>query len=110
MPSDQNVVVVPIATSRLKQLAERLGWSPALGGWTRNGQWFSWDEATLRAAPDLTSRAWLSASRPLPTGNLSLKLDGQSQKEDRKAALNAALGSVWHEERAHSAFLTLSSW
>eukprot|EP00971_Amphidinium_carterae_P206238 4092535-Amphidinium_carterae.1 len=33
-----------------------------------------------------------------------LKLDGQSQKEDRKVALNAALGGVWHEERAHSAF------
>eukprot|EP00971_Amphidinium_carterae_P351212 6491977-Amphidinium_carterae.1 len=33
-----------------------------------------------------------------------LKLDGQSQKDDRKAALNAALGGVWHEERAHSAF------
>eukprot|EP00971_Amphidinium_carterae_P225479 4472357-Amphidinium_carterae.1 len=32
-----------------------------------------------------------------------LKLDGQSQKEDRKAAVNAALGGVWHEERAHSA-------
>eukprot|EP00971_Amphidinium_carterae_P118868 2354618-Amphidinium_carterae.1 len=35
---------------------------------------------------------------------MQLKLDGQSQKEDRKAALNAALGGVWHEERAHSAF------
>eukprot|EP00971_Amphidinium_carterae_P340640 6479084-Amphidinium_carterae.1 len=33
-----------------------------------------------------------------------LRLDGQSQKEDRKAALNAALGGMWHEERAHSAF------
>eukprot|EP00971_Amphidinium_carterae_P008401 165722-Amphidinium_carterae.2 len=33
-----------------------------------------------------------------------LKLDGQSQKEDRKAALTAALGGVWHEERAHAAF------
>eukprot|EP00971_Amphidinium_carterae_P027136 534916-Amphidinium_carterae.1 len=50
-------------------------------------------------APDLTSRAWLSAS-----AYRQLKLDGQSQKEDRKAPLNAALGGVWHEERAHSAF------
>eukprot|EP00971_Amphidinium_carterae_P045473 894816-Amphidinium_carterae.1 len=33
-----------------------------------------------------------------------LKLDGQSQKEDRKVALNAALGGLRHEERAHSAF------
>eukprot|EP00971_Amphidinium_carterae_P153924 3052403-Amphidinium_carterae.1 len=24
----------------LKQLAERLGWLPALGGWTCHGQWF----------------------------------------------------------------------
>eukprot|EP00971_Amphidinium_carterae_P195769 3884800-Amphidinium_carterae.2 len=33
-----------------------------------------------------------------------LKFDGQSQNEDRKAALNAALGGVWHGERVHSAF------
>eukprot|EP00971_Amphidinium_carterae_P180759 3585398-Amphidinium_carterae.1 len=33
-----------------------------------------------------------------------LKLDGPSQKEDREAALNAAPGGVWHEERAHAAF------
>eukprot|EP00971_Amphidinium_carterae_P135645 2687497-Amphidinium_carterae.1 len=33
-----------------------------------------------------------------------LKLHVQSQKEDRKSAINAALGGVWHEERAHSAF------
>eukprot|EP00971_Amphidinium_carterae_P256449 5091796-Amphidinium_carterae.1 len=32
-------------TRNLKQLAERLGWFPALGGWISNGQWFSWDEA-----------------------------------------------------------------
>eukprot|EP00971_Amphidinium_carterae_P082721 1636193-Amphidinium_carterae.1 len=32
-----------------------------------------------------------------------LKLDGQNQTEDRKAALNIALGGVWHEERAHTA-------
>eukprot|EP00971_Amphidinium_carterae_P200384 3976547-Amphidinium_carterae.1 len=38
-------------TRNLKQLAERLGWSPALGGWTCNAQWSSWDEATLRAKP-----------------------------------------------------------
>eukprot|EP00971_Amphidinium_carterae_P223733 4439128-Amphidinium_carterae.1 len=60
-------------TRNLKQLAERLGWIPALGGWTCNGQ-----SCVLKwRAPDL--------------------------KEDRKAALNAALGGVWHEERAHSA-------
>eukprot|EP00971_Amphidinium_carterae_P078332 1549624-Amphidinium_carterae.1 len=38
------------------------------------------------------------------TAYRQLKLDGQSQKEDRKAALNAALRGVWDEERAHSAF------
>eukprot|EP00971_Amphidinium_carterae_P065867 1305311-Amphidinium_carterae.1 len=36
----------------LKQLAVRLGWLPAVGGWTCQGQWFSWDEATLRAKWD----------------------------------------------------------
>eukprot|EP00971_Amphidinium_carterae_P182038 3612615-Amphidinium_carterae.1 len=39
-------------TRNLKQLAKRLGWLPALGGWTCYGQWFSWDEATLRAKWD----------------------------------------------------------
>eukprot|EP00971_Amphidinium_carterae_P167475 3318161-Amphidinium_carterae.1 len=33
-----------------------------------------------------------------------LKLDGQSQREDRKTAVNAVTGGMWHEERAHSAF------
>eukprot|EP00971_Amphidinium_carterae_P225389 4470556-Amphidinium_carterae.1 len=42
-------------THNLKQLAERLGWSPALGGWTCNGQWLSWAEATLRAKWDSPS-------------------------------------------------------
>eukprot|EP00971_Amphidinium_carterae_P105814 2095492-Amphidinium_carterae.1 len=44
------------------------------------------------------------AADPQVSADRQLKLDGQSQKEDRKAALNAALGGVWHEERAHSAF------
>eukprot|EP00971_Amphidinium_carterae_P027125 534751-Amphidinium_carterae.3 len=39
-----------------------------------------------------------------PRAWLPVFLDGQSQKENRKVALNAALGGVWHEERAHSAF------
>eukprot|EP00971_Amphidinium_carterae_P077850 1539912-Amphidinium_carterae.2 len=73
------------STRNLKQLAERLGWIPALGVWTCNGQWFSWDEATLRAKWDSAQalcaevartrpdfRAWLSASRLLPTGSSSL--------------------------------------
>eukprot|EP00971_Amphidinium_carterae_P205005 4068668-Amphidinium_carterae.1 len=39
-------------TRNLKQLAEQLAWMPAPGGWICNGQWFSWDEATLRAKWD----------------------------------------------------------
>eukprot|EP00971_Amphidinium_carterae_P000449 9356-Amphidinium_carterae.1 len=81
-------------------MANRLGWVPDVGGWNSKGQWFSWDEAALRAKWDsaqalcaqVTLRAWLPR-----------KLDGQSQKEDRKVALNAVLGGVWHEEGAHSA-------
>eukprot|EP00971_Amphidinium_carterae_P002423 48004-Amphidinium_carterae.1 len=102
-------------TRNLKQLAERLGWSPALGSWTCNGQWFSWDEATLRAKWDFAQVLCAEVARTRPdfeglalslstSAYRQLKLDGQSQKEDRKAALNAALGGVWHEERAHSAF------
>eukprot|EP00971_Amphidinium_carterae_P182581 3623533-Amphidinium_carterae.1 len=33
-----------------------------------------------------------------------LKLDGQSQKDSIKFALNAALGGVWHEARANSVY------
>eukprot|EP00971_Amphidinium_carterae_P197648 3922675-Amphidinium_carterae.1 len=39
-------------TRNLKQLVERLGWMPPPGGWICNGQWLSWDEATLRAKWD----------------------------------------------------------
>eukprot|EP00971_Amphidinium_carterae_P021817 430502-Amphidinium_carterae.1 len=33
-----------------------------------------------------------------------LKLDGQSQKDNVKTALNAALGGFWHEARANAVF------
>eukprot|EP00971_Amphidinium_carterae_P176094 3490676-Amphidinium_carterae.1 len=33
-----------------------------------------------------------------------LKLDGESQKDNVKTALNAALGGVWHEARVHAKF------
>eukprot|EP00971_Amphidinium_carterae_P230417 4573059-Amphidinium_carterae.1 len=33
-----------------------------------------------------------------------LKFDDKNQKEDRKAALNTALGGGWHESQAHKAF------
>eukprot|EP00971_Amphidinium_carterae_P195115 3871882-Amphidinium_carterae.1 len=70
-------------------MANRLGWVPDVGGWCANDQWFSWDEADLRD--------WLLVS---PQPIWQLRLDGQRHK----AALNAALGGVCHEERAHSAF------
>eukprot|EP00971_Amphidinium_carterae_P257148 5105284-Amphidinium_carterae.1 len=68
-------------TRNLKQLAVRLGWAPAHGGWTCNGQWFSTRKDFEGLAAGLSTSAYQQ-----------LKLDGQSQKEDRKAALNAALG------------------
>eukprot|EP00971_Amphidinium_carterae_P166876 3307059-Amphidinium_carterae.1 len=74
-------------TGNLKQLAERLGWLPAAG--------LAMDSGFHGMKPPSVLSGTLLRQ---------LKLDGQSQKEDRKAALNAALGGVWHEERAHSAF------
>eukprot|EP00971_Amphidinium_carterae_P081283 1608076-Amphidinium_carterae.1 len=99
----------------LKQLADRLGWLPADGGWTCQGQWYSLDEATLRAKWDSaqvlcvevasTRKDFEGLAAGLSTSAYKqLKLDGQSQKEDRKVALNAALGVVWHEEYGRSAF------
>eukprot|EP00971_Amphidinium_carterae_P325222 6455391-Amphidinium_carterae.1 len=58
-------------------MANRLGWALDGDGWRAQVQWFSFRQ---------------------------LKLDGQSQKEERKVALNAALGGKWFEARAHSAF------
>eukprot|EP00971_Amphidinium_carterae_P054147 1066285-Amphidinium_carterae.1 len=57
-------------------------------------------EVVARARPDFEGLA----SGLSTAAYRHIKLDGQSQKEDRKSALNAALGGVWHEERAHSAF------
>eukprot|EP00971_Amphidinium_carterae_P095439 1888284-Amphidinium_carterae.1 len=72
----------------LKQLAERLGWLPALGGWTCQGQWFSWDEATLRAKWDSAQALCAEVARTRPDFEglalglstftyRQLKLDGQ---------------------------------
>eukprot|EP00971_Amphidinium_carterae_P029589 582151-Amphidinium_carterae.1 len=77
----------------------RLGCVPAHGGWTCNGQRFSWDEATLRAKWDSaqvlcaevarTRKDFEGLAAGLSTSAYrQLRLDGQSQKEDRKAALN----------------------
>eukprot|EP00971_Amphidinium_carterae_P063481 1256433-Amphidinium_carterae.1 len=40
----------------------------------------------------------------LATPSRQLKLDGQSQTDNVKTALNAALGGVWHEARANAVF------
>eukprot|EP00971_Amphidinium_carterae_P216323 4293950-Amphidinium_carterae.1 len=82
-----------------------LGPSPR-GGWTCNGQWFSWDEATLRAKWDSaevlcaevarTRKAFEGLAAGLSTSAYrQLKLDGQISQSDRRRtgkALNAALG------------------
>eukprot|EP00971_Amphidinium_carterae_P132663 2627395-Amphidinium_carterae.1 len=62
-------------------MAVRLGWLAAEGGWISNRQWFSWDEATLRAKWDSaqvlcaevarTRPDWLPASLLPLTGSLS---------------------------------------
>eukprot|EP00971_Amphidinium_carterae_P313971 6240119-Amphidinium_carterae.1 len=41
--------------------------------------------------------------RHAPSVSRQLESDGKCQKEDRKPALNTALGGVWHEARAHEA-------
>eukprot|EP00971_Amphidinium_carterae_P142000 2812688-Amphidinium_carterae.1 len=68
-------------TRNLKQLAVRLGWVPARGGWTRNVA------RTRKDFEGLAAGLSTSAYR-------QLKLDGQSQKEDGKACfrLNLILG------------------
>eukprot|EP00971_Amphidinium_carterae_P113996 2258718-Amphidinium_carterae.1 len=58
-------------------------------------QWFSWDEATFRAKWDSAQVLCAEVARTRPFDGLAsglstsayrqLKLDGQSQKEDRKA-------------------------
>eukprot|EP00971_Amphidinium_carterae_P266655 5289636-Amphidinium_carterae.1 len=54
-------------------------------------------------APKRTLRAWLPVFPLLPTDSSNL-MGKAKKKKTEKAALNAALGGVWHEERAHSAF------
>eukprot|EP00971_Amphidinium_carterae_P176424 3498153-Amphidinium_carterae.1 len=85
-------------------MADRLGWVPDEEGWRCGGQWFSWDEAALQAkwhsaqvlyAKVASTRAdfeGLAASFSIASFR-QLKLNGQSQKEDRKSAPNAALGA-----------------
>eukprot|EP00971_Amphidinium_carterae_P305767 6076735-Amphidinium_carterae.1 len=83
-------------------MAVRLGWLAVEGGWISNGQRFSWDEAVLRAKWDSAQVLCAEVARTRPdfegldlglstAAYRQLELDGQSQKEERKAALNAAL-------------------
>eukprot|EP00971_Amphidinium_carterae_P121095 2398538-Amphidinium_carterae.3 len=65
-----------------------------------------WDSAQVLCAKVASTRAdFAGLDAGLSTSSYrQLKLDGQNQKEDRKVAYDAALGGVWHEERAHAAF------
>eukprot|EP00971_Amphidinium_carterae_P288236 5722413-Amphidinium_carterae.1 len=91
-------------------MADRLGWVPDEDGWPVQGQSFSWEEAALKAkvlcASVASKRAGFDglASDLSTSASKQLKFNGQSQREERKAALNVALGGVWHKARAHSAF------
>eukprot|EP00971_Amphidinium_carterae_P203659 4041940-Amphidinium_carterae.1 len=100
----------------LKTLANRVGWVPHPPGWQCGEQIFTWQDADWKIKHDL-SRALLAevtSKRPdfagLETGlsNQALRhlKKGATQKDERtSAALNAAHGGVWHEVRAHKAFI-----
>eukprot|EP00971_Amphidinium_carterae_P026181 516378-Amphidinium_carterae.2 len=96
-------------------MADHPHWVPTDTGWRQGEQCFTWDEATYKVKWDSALQLCkeVSDSRPdfegldsgLATQTLrQLKLDGQSQKDSVKSALNAALGGVWHEVRANSVF------
>eukprot|EP00971_Amphidinium_carterae_P331601 6465276-Amphidinium_carterae.1 len=63
-------------------MANRLGWVPNVGGWTRQGQWFSWDEATVLCAQVAITRTVFEglAAGPLP---LTLRLEECGAKSVR---------------------------
>eukprot|EP00971_Amphidinium_carterae_P119902 2374866-Amphidinium_carterae.1 len=75
-------------TRNLKQLAERLGWFPALGGWTCEGQWFSWDEATLRAKWDSAQVLCAKVARTRPDfEGLALGLSSSSMARVKRTTV-----------------------
>eukprot|EP00971_Amphidinium_carterae_P152722 3027054-Amphidinium_carterae.5 len=93
----------------LKTLANRAGWFPHQQRWQCGEQVFTWQDADLKIMQH-SSRALLAdvtSKRPdfagLETGlsNQALRhLKKCANKKDERisAALNAALGGVWHEE------------
>eukprot|EP00971_Amphidinium_carterae_P253257 5028104-Amphidinium_carterae.1 len=96
----------------LKQTANRLQRTPAQTGWRQGDQYSSWDEAdykvnwdsALQLSKEVTAIRldFQGLDSGLSTQALrQLKLDGQSQKDTVRIALNAALGGVWHEARAN---------
>eukprot|EP00971_Amphidinium_carterae_P186196 3696010-Amphidinium_carterae.1 len=99
----------------LRLLADRLAWKPAVGGWRCDDQYFTWSEADYKVKWD-SARVLLAdvaVKRPdfggLETGLSTqsfrhLKRSANRTEDSFRSALNAALGGVWHEVRAHSAF------
>eukprot|EP00971_Amphidinium_carterae_P210551 4178016-Amphidinium_carterae.1 len=96
-------------------MADRLGWIPLSTFWRQGAQHFTWYDADYKAKWDFALHLCkgVADTRPdfqglgagLATQTFrQLKLDGQSQKDNVKTALNAALGGVWHEARVHAEF------
>eukprot|EP00971_Amphidinium_carterae_P129292 2560833-Amphidinium_carterae.1 len=80
----------PAADPQVSADLSTVSWLPADGGWTCNGQWFSWDEATLRAKWDSAQVLCAEVARTRPDFDFEglalglstsayrqLKLDGQ---------------------------------
>eukprot|EP00971_Amphidinium_carterae_P330466 6463512-Amphidinium_carterae.1 len=102
----------PIRNLRL--MADRLNWVPTPEGWRQGKQHFTWPDADYKVKWDFALHLCkMAEARPDCQGLVSglstqslrqFKLDGQSQKDTVKTALNAALGGVWHEVRVHAVF------
>eukprot|EP00971_Amphidinium_carterae_P030079 591321-Amphidinium_carterae.4 len=107
-------------------MAKRLKRVPDVGGWCSSGSQTvllgrGYSACQVGLCSGLVRPNWQVASTRQDSEGMAaglstaaykqLKLDGQSQKEDKKAALNSALGGVWHEERAAvTCSLCLPSW
>eukprot|EP00971_Amphidinium_carterae_P006532 128832-Amphidinium_carterae.1 len=99
----------------LRLLADRLAWTPAVGGWRCEDQYFTWSEADYKVKWD-SARALLTevaTTRPdfggLETGLSTqsyrhLKRSAHRTEDSFRRAFNASLGGVWHEVRTDSAF------
>eukprot|EP00971_Amphidinium_carterae_P213826 4243690-Amphidinium_carterae.1 len=96
-------------------MADRLNLTPTADGWRPGDQNFAWSDSEYmvkwgsalqlckggaKARPDFQGLDAGLATKALRR----LKLDGQSEKNNVKTALNAALGGVWHEARVHAEF------